>query len=596
LAAARALQDQGVDVVVVEARERVGGRVWTEGGVDLGAHWIHGTEGNPITTFARDRGLPTLYVGGDSTYTGGWHSLAFRASDGSALTTEEKHDSLLLMDEIRDATDALRRQIATTNAQDISLAAAVNAVLAGRTSTPRERAYISWHLTLLSRDDWAAGADNLSLLNWDEGYEVYGYGDSVFAEGMQSLAESLGADLDVRLGHVVERIERRSNGVLVATSRGDLQGDVVLITLPLGVLKAGTVTFDPPLPERKRRAIERLGMGSLTKLILRFDEPFWPPNQYVFGSLSENPEEGPTLAINLWKTHRIPALTLIVGGALGAHIETWPHAQTAAFAANAVRRFFGEASPEPLTVQVTGWASDPFARGAYSYMAVGSTPEDLDALAEPVEKRLFFAGEATIRSHWACVHGAYVSGLREAARLTGNIRILPERHFTENRRWREMLQRADRFFNLVDRSVDAEEVNLRLGVLGQSAVFASVPMTDLRMLATMFERRHYDDGETICRADEPATCTYAVATGEVEVRLPGSDATVAVMRTSDVVGEYGLFRAEGRTATLVAKGPTSVLALDYRRFKRFLMAFPESMMALMALAVGRLSDLQSGQK
>jgi monoamine oxidase len=68
LAAANALRDQLVDVVVVEARDRVGGRIWTVDGVDLGAHWIHGTEGNPVTTIARERNLSTLYVGGDSTY------------------------------------------------------------------------------------------------------------------------------------------------------------------------------------------------------------------------------------------------------------------------------------------------------------------------------------------------------------------------------------------------------------------------------------------------------------------------------------------------------------------------------------------------
>ncbi len=116
LAAARALREQHVDVVVVEARKRVGGRVWTEAGVDLGAHWIHGTEGNPITTFAREKGLQTQYVGGDSTYTGGWDPLLLCNSDGHVLTHEEKQQGLLFVDETRDALEALRRQIAATGA------------------------------------------------------------------------------------------------------------------------------------------------------------------------------------------------------------------------------------------------------------------------------------------------------------------------------------------------------------------------------------------------------------------------------------------------------------------------------------------------
>jgi hypothetical protein len=258
-----------------------------------------------------------------------------------------------------------------------------------------------------------------------------------------------------------------------------------------------------------------------------------------------------------------------------------------------VRRLFGANAPDPESLVLTEWASDPYARGAYSYMALGSTPDDIDALAEPVGKNLFFAGEATSRSHWACVHGAYVSGLREAARLTGDATILPSRHFTENRRWREALQRADRFFNLVGRSVPDEELAGRVALLRRVTVFGPVPSADLRILATMFEVERYADGQVICRANEPATCMYTVQSGSVEVVLPGSNASVAVMGPADVVGEYGMFHPEGRTATLVAKGETVMLSLDYQRFKRFLLAFPESMLSMMTLTVGRLQRRQS---
>ena len=102
LAAARALREHHVDVSVVEARDRVGGRVWTNGGIDLGAHWIHGTEGNPVTTFAHEHGLQTLYVGGDSTYTGGWHPILLFGADGRSLSQEDKQEGLLFVDEVRD--------------------------------------------------------------------------------------------------------------------------------------------------------------------------------------------------------------------------------------------------------------------------------------------------------------------------------------------------------------------------------------------------------------------------------------------------------------------------------------------------------------
>src|SRR5690242_21695683 len=85
LGAARALHDLGYEVEVVEARERLGGRIWTVDRIDYGAHWIHGTEGNPITQLARMLELPTLFVGGDSTYTGGWQHIEFRSGGTAAF-------------------------------------------------------------------------------------------------------------------------------------------------------------------------------------------------------------------------------------------------------------------------------------------------------------------------------------------------------------------------------------------------------------------------------------------------------------------------------------------------------------------------------
>jgi monoamine oxidase len=595
LAAARALADLDVGVVVVEGRDRVGGRVWTEAGVDLGAHWIHGTEGNPFTVLAHRQGLATLFVGGDSTYTGGWQPLALHGPDGAPLSAAEKQQSILMVDGVREELEALRRRIAVEGKPDMSFRAALLQVLAGQQLTPVEQAHLDWHVTMLARDDWAAGADNLSLLGWDEGYEVYGYGDSVLVDGMQAVAAGLAAGLDVRLGHEVSRIAHGASGVRVVTTRGDIAADAAIVTLPLGVLKAGAVVFDPPLPERKQGAIERLGMGHAIKVVLRFEAPFWPKEQYVFGYLSADGDSHPTTVVNLWKSHGRPALGLLIGGARAVDMESWTEPRTRDWAMGVVRGLFGAAAPDPLSVTATRWASDRFSRGAYAYIAVGASPEDVDALAEPVGNTLLFAGEATARAHWACVHGAYVSGLREAARLTGDASILPARHFTENRRWRDMLQRADRFFNVVGQGVDESEVEIRLKVLRKSAVFASVPTADLRVLATMFETRAHAAGERICTAGEPAVCMYAVQAGEVEVRLPGSDrdATVAIMRAGELVGEYGMFRPEGRSATLVARRDTIVLVLDYPRFKRFLMAFPESMLALMSLTVDRLLDLQS---
>jgi monoamine oxidase len=595
LSAARALRRAGCEVVVLEARDRLGGRCWTVDRVDLGAQWIHTTEGNPISTLARELDVPTLFVGGDSTYPGGWEQLLLLGPDGREVEPEDKQRSMLLADRVRDALDALRRRAVNESQPDRSMQAALGEVLAELPLTGAERKAIEWHLTLLVRDDCAADPARLSFLWWDDGYEVYGYGDSVVATGYGALVDALAADLDVRLGREVRAIDcTASAGVRIRTAaHGDLEADAAVVTLPLGVLQSGSVHFEPPLPGRKAVAIDRLGVGSLNKVVAYFDAPFWPPDQYAFGCTGQVLERTPTSIVNLWKTHRLPALVMLVGGQLARDVETWSDAELHTWSREVLRRAFGSRARAPGRVLRTRWQSDPFARGCYSYIPLGATPADIDALAEPVDNRLFFAGEATVRQHWATVHSAYVSGLREAARISGRTDLLPGRNFTENRRWREMTQRANRFFNLRRQGLLGGEIAERVEVLRLCRVFAAVPPAELEVLGTMFDMHAFADGEAMCRAGDKATEVYVIAHGAAVVELGGEPALDHTLARGDAFGEYGLFGSGVRSATVRAAGPTVALVLDYQRFERFLLAFPESMAALTTMTVQRLLALEA---
>jgi monoamine oxidase len=595
LGAAHALAERGFEVVVLEARDRVGGRCHTEDGLDMGANWIHTTDGNPITNLARALRVDTLFIGGDTTYTGGWEQLVLKAAGGASLSGDEKLRHILAADAVRDDLDALRRTLIAERAPDRSLQHAMAQVLAERALTDTERLAVDWHFQALVREDCSADMDGISFLWWDEGYEVYGYGDSLFVNGYGALAAAMAQGLDIRLGQIVEQIAYVPGAaVQVATRHATFEADAVIVTLPLGVLKAGAVRFDPPLPERKQQAIARLGMGSLTKIFLHFHTPFWPRDQYVFGYAGGPLDERPTVVINLWKTHRIPVLLLLAGGTLGLAIERWPADQLHTWATAIVRETFGEQAPAPISIRRSGWGHDPFTLGAYSYIAVGATPADIDALAEPVDERVFFAGEATYRHHWAATQGAYVSGLRAAAWIAGDPTILPPRHFTENRRWREMMTRASRFFNVLSQTVRGDELRRRLAVLHQSEVFAEVPDAELSVLATMFELASFAAGAVICTAGDPAGEMYLVVEGEITMLFQNRP-TDRVLRRGDVVGEYGMFGAGRRTATLVAREECELLALDYQRFRRFLLAFPEAALALFKLTVDQLLALRATQ-
>jgi len=266
LGAARALHDLGYEVEVVEARERLGGRIWTVDRIDYGAHWIHGTEGNPITQLARTLELPTLFVGGDSTYTGGWQQLTFNSGGATVFGDEEKRRSILAADELLERLDQWREQSSEQNGA--SVAEAVRAVQAANPQwSDEQRRHMAWHVELWSRDDCAAGADVLSARYWDEGYELYGDGDSIFWNGYQSLVEKLAMGLNVRLGSAVTHISYGGpdgSGVRLETAQGELTADAVVVTIPLGVLQANA---SPSIHRCLRREL-RPRRGSALALLL----------------------------------------------------------------------------------------------------------------------------------------------------------------------------------------------------------------------------------------------------------------------------------------------------------------------------------------
>jgi monoamine oxidase len=205
---------------------------------------------------------------------------------------------------------------------------------------------------------------------------------------------------------------RRPSGVDVHTSAGVLRARAVVVTVPLGVLKHEGIEFVPGLPERHHRAIDRLGMGVLSKTFLRFDAPFWPvhvdwqeylgPRHGAWGEWFSTAKAGS------------PVILCFHGGDRAREVERARPADVRGEAMHVLRTMFGHRIPDPVASTSTGWSLDGFAHGSYSTNAVGSTRADRVALGEPVGGRLFFAGEATEPDYSSTVHGAYRTGLRVA--------------------------------------------------------------------------------------------------------------------------------------------------------------------------------------
>jgi len=181
-------------------------------------------------------------------------------------------------------------------------------------------------------------------------------------------------------------------------------------------LKQASIKFEPPLPESKQDAIDRLAMGVLNKVYLKFPAVFWDKDVETISYVGERLGEGCDW-LSFTPFTGQPVLMAFHGGEKGFALEDLSDDEIVAGAMQTLRVMFGEDIPEPEGVLITRWGKDPFSFGAYSHIPPFASGDDYDALAEPVDDVLFFAGEATSREYPSTVHGAYLSGVRAAEEI-----------------------------------------------------------------------------------------------------------------------------------------------------------------------------------
>lgn len=407
LAAAQELQQNGFQVTVLEGRDRIGGRIYSDRTlgfpVDLGASWIHGITDNPIGNLAREWNIAIKPTDFDN--------ILLYGSNGQLISDEDIDSSYEIYEKIIERAEAL----AENAEKDLSLAAAIQQSLKSQTLKPQESQLLQWWLNSELIIDRGADLENLSAWWFDEG-ESFDGDDYIFPQGYDQIINGLAKNLAIQRQQKVMEIITSNSGVSVTTDRGNFTADAAIVTLPLGVLKSGNIKFSPPLPANKQAAINRLSMGILNKVVLKFSQQFWPKEYHGFGYLSEgNADFGEFLNWSFYSEK--PALMAFTGGSFARNIEQLSEEEISDRIMRILRQNYGQPIPEPESAIVTRWNQDPFAFGSYSYIPVGGDSGDRDLLAEPVGDRLFFAGEATSRDYPSTVHGAYLSGIREAKRL-----------------------------------------------------------------------------------------------------------------------------------------------------------------------------------
>jgi len=466
LKAARELHFLGAQVTICEARHRVGGRVHTwrpemedAPWVDLGASFICGTSDNPplnpmyelaIKTLGL-RTVPKTRTGliGNKWYLEGGTG----ASPELAKQAEESYDALL--------ADIGKLGEGTKVETQLSVQEAVDQYL--------QKAHLSKEVEDLVRcylsDLYVAALPDCSLRGMvSDGYDgdheavhggytqvvqslLKGYRDPRPPTQVKEVSSGDGSETrhtsscegdlqDVRLGHEVTKIKLQEDGIGVEVQLKDkppIEAHAVLVTLPLGVLQAESVAFEPPLPPTKIKAINRLGMGTENRVAMVFSEVFWPVENHFL-----RPVFGHYTFANMHALHNNKVLCAWVRPSAIDLLESMTNEEVMADVRSVMLKLFKNYQ-EPLHYHVTRWKQDPFSRGAYSFVKVGAVKSDYNKLMVPLtgveeydedlmclrnkrrgydlKTRLYFAGEATIQSDSYTVHGAYMSGRREAGKI-----------------------------------------------------------------------------------------------------------------------------------------------------------------------------------
>ncbi|XP_061123399.1 lysine-specific histone demethylase 2 isoform X4 [Syngnathus typhle] len=427
LAAARQLHNFGTQVLVLEARERIGGRVWDDTTLGVvvgrGAQIVNGCVNNPVALMCEQMGVAM-------------HKLGERCElfQEGGLATDPAIDKRMEFhfNAILDVVAEWRKD--KSQSQDMPLGEKVQELKknflqeSGIQFSELEEKVLQFHLSNL---EYACGSSlnqvsPVSARSWDhnEFFAQFSGDHTLFTKGYGTLLQKLAEGLDIRKNCPVKTIDYSGDVVRVTCSNGSQwTAKKVLVTVPLTLLQKNFIRFVPPLPERKVKAIHSLGAGIIEKIALKFPYRFWDNKVQgadYFGHIPPTPDKRGmfTVFYDMDPQGKQAVLMSVIAGDAVAAVLDMQDMDVAGECMKVLRELFKEQEvPEPLHFLLTHWSKDTWSQMSYSFVKTGGSGEAYDIIAEDIQGKLFFAGEATNRHFPQTVTGAYLSGVREASKM-----------------------------------------------------------------------------------------------------------------------------------------------------------------------------------
>ena len=399
LTAAKMLSENGFDVRVLEAQEKIGGRTRTNRilGIDFdeGASWIHGIKKNPITDLAEKAGMLTFETVEESIVS---YDIGGRKRSGSLFDSTETR--------FYEIMDTLTKK----GNPEKSFGEVFQSNFPEYFNDRLWQFFLSAYVTFDTGDLF-----QLSSLLYDEG-EIFGSVEKIATNGYDKIPEYLANDLDIKLNQKVTEIDYSGEKIKVTHNGKESLADRVIVTIPLGVLKNKVISFSPQLPENKLNAIEKIGMNCVNKFLLTWEKAFWDDVQYI--TYTPDVPDRFNYFVNVNKYHpETNALMTFAYADDARATEKQSDAEVISQIMIHLKDIYGSSIPQPTQMLRTKWGSNPTAYGAYSFTAVETEMSHFDDLAATVNQKLFFAGEHTEKDYFSTTHGAYLSGIREAEKI-----------------------------------------------------------------------------------------------------------------------------------------------------------------------------------